>query len=77
MLDLDDLRAELGQEHGAVGRRAVLLDGDHPHARERLHGMLRFSHCRAMIRRCISFVPSPMQVNGASRYRRSMSYSFE
>ena len=27
----------------------------------------RAIHCRAMIMRCISLVPSPMQVSGASR----------
>src|SRR5690606_5911898 len=34
-------------------------------------------HCLEMMMRCISLVPSPMQVSGASRYRRSMSYSLE
>ena len=68
MLDLDDVGAQCSEQHGAVGCRTVLLDGDHPHARERFHHeALRFSHCRAMIRRCISLVPSPMQVSGASR----------
>ncbi len=68
VLDLDHIGSELRQEHGAVGCRAILLDGDHPHAGERLHAeALRLSHCLAMIRRCISLVPSPMQVSGASR----------
>jgi hypothetical protein len=68
MLDLDHIGSELGQKHRAVGCRPILLDGEHPHACERPHGSaLRLSHCLAMIRRCISLVPSPMQVSGASR----------
>ena len=31
-LDLDHLRAQLGQEHGAVGPGAELLQRQHPHA---------------------------------------------
>src|SRR5579863_1851220 len=32
---------------------------------------------RAMMMRCISLVPSPIIIKGASRYRRSMGYSLE
>ena len=70
MSDLDDLRAQLGQKHGAVRSGAKLLQRQHPHAVKRFgnHVMLfRLIHCRAMMMRCISLVPSPMQVSGASR----------
>ena len=51
-----------------VGTGAELLEGEDAHAFERLHApALRLIHCFAMIRRCISLVPSPMQVSGASR----------
>ena len=33
-LDLDDLRALIGEEHRAEGARAVLLDGEHAHTCE-------------------------------------------
>ncbi|EFC80149.1 hypothetical protein FrEUN1fDRAFT_6720 [Parafrankia sp. EUN1f] len=35
------------------------------------------SSARLMMRFCTSEVPSPMSMNGASRYRRSISYSLE
>ena len=68
VLDLDHLGAEIGQEHRAVGPRAELLDRDNANAFQRLHatGFLLI-HCLAMMMRCISLVPSPMQVSGASR----------
>ena len=69
-LDLDHLGAQLGQEHGAVGTGAELLQRQDAHALERLgvHRMaFRLTHWRAMMMRCISLVPSPMQVSGASR----------
>ena len=37
VLDLDDLGAEVGQEHGAERPGAVLLDRQDAHARERQH----------------------------------------
>src|ERR1041384_4303665 len=78
VLDLDHLRAEICKQHRRVGTGAELLEGEDPNSLQRFHApALRFSHCLAMIRRCISLVPSPMHVSGASRYRRSMSYSFE
>jgi len=33
--------------------------------------------CRAIMMRCISFVPSPMHMSGAARQSRSIEYSFE
>ena len=74
-LDLDHLGAELGQEHRAVGAGAELLQRQDANARERLRrrswaahsSACRLIHCRAMMMRCISLVPSPMQVSGASR----------
>ncbi len=78
IFDLDHLGAEISQQHRAVRAGAELLEGEDAHSLQRFHApAFRFSHCRAMIRRCISLVPSPMQVSGASRYSRSMSYSFE
>ena len=68
VLDLEDLGAELGEQHGAVGRRAILLDGDDAQIGQGFHQTgFRLMSCLAMIRRCISLVPSPMQVSGASR----------
>ena len=68
VLDLDHLGAEVGEQHRAVGPGAELLEGEHADAVERLHALLlRLIHCLAMIMRCISLVPSPMQVSGASR----------
>src|SRR6185436_5236525 len=80
-LDLDHLGTKLGHEHRAVWPGAKLFQRQDPDAREWLgvaHAdAFRRVHWRAMIRRCISLVPSPMQVSGASRYSRSMSYSLE
>ncbi len=68
ILDLDHLGAEVGEQHRGIGTGAELLEGEDANSLERLHApSLRFIHCRAMIRRCISLVPSPMQVSGASR----------
>src|SRR5262249_36828954 len=68
VLDLDDLGTEIGKEEGAIGSRAELLDGHDPDAFQRLHatGFLLLL-CLAMMMRCFSLVPSPMQVSGASR----------
>ncbi len=73
--DLDHLGAQLGQEHGAVGPGAELFQGQDADALEgpsrgRLSAhssACRLIHCLAMMMRCISLVPSPMQVSGASR----------
>ena len=68
VLDLDHLGAEVGEQHRGIGTGAELLEGEDANAFERLHALLlRLIHCLAMIRRCISLVPSPMQVSGASR----------
>src|SRR6201996_5803578 len=78
ILDLDNLGAEIGEQHRAVRRGTELLDGYDAHALERLHvaGFLLMNVLEMMMR-CISLVPSPMQVSGASRYSRSMSNSLE
>ncbi len=69
-LDLDHFGAELGQEHRAVGAGAELLQCQDANTFERFGAhttAFRLTHCRAMMMRCISLVPSPMQVSGASR----------
>src|SRR5438128_1200174 len=69
-LDLDDFGTQLGQEHGAVRTGAELLEREDTDALQRLgvHATaFRLTHWRAMMSRCISLVPSPMQVRGASR----------
>jgi len=72
VLDLDDLGAQAGEEHRPIRRRGELLGRENADARERLAGAHHATGCclihwRAMMMRCISFVPSPMQVSGASR----------
>ena len=68
MLDLDHVGAEVGQELRAIGPRAVVLDGQDPHAPEQFHQTgLRSISWRAITIRCISLVPSPMHIRGASR----------
>ena len=70
VLDLDDLRAEIGQLHRTVWSHAILLDRDNPEAgehREHHHTLFRAISWRAMMMRCNSFVPSPIASNGASR----------
>ena len=69
---------DIGKMLGAKGARAILLDGDNPHAGEgQTHTRFLSMSCLAMIMRCISFVPSPMTRSGASRYRRSILNSLE
>jgi len=62
------LGAEVGEQHGAVRCRPELFDRDDAHALKWLHaaGFL-LMYCFEMMMRCISLVPSPMQVSGASR----------
>jgi hypothetical protein len=68
VLDLDDLGAEIGEVLRAEGTGAVLLDGDDPDAGERqAHAGFLAMTCLAMMRRCSSFVPSPITRSGASR----------
>ena len=68
VLDLDHLGAEVGDEHRGVGPRAKLLDGEEAHPFQRFHATgFRLIHCLAMMMRCISLVPSPMHMRGASR----------
>jgi hypothetical protein len=69
-LDLDHLGAELGQEHGAVRAGTELLQRQDSNSLEGFcahSSACRLIHWRAMMMRCISLVPSPMQVSGASR----------
>ena len=68
VLDLDDVGAKIGQEHGSVRRGAELLQRQHPQALQRLHCTgFRLMSCLAMMILCISLVPSPMHMSGASR----------
>ena len=72
VLDLDDVGTEIGEVHGAERSGAERLEGQHTNAFQgqvrRVHQIgFRSISCRAMIMRCISFVPSPMHISGASR----------
>jgi hypothetical protein len=67
VLDFDDFRAEIGQQHRSIRSRAELFDRDNPHSAEGLHAGFRLMNCLKIMIRCISFVPSPMHVRGASR----------
>src|SRR6185437_16789415 len=71
ILDLDDLRAQIGEDHRPVGTRPELLQRQNARPGQRL-GCAHVTgfcliHWRAMMIRWISLVPSPMQVSGASR----------
>ena len=82
VLDLDDLGAQIGELHGAVGAGAVLLYRDDAQAGKRQHPCVlqtgwRSTRLRAMMMRCSSLVPSPITSSGASRYSRSTMNSFE
>ena len=73
----DDIRAQIGKMLCAERSRTVLLDGDNPDAgqehglvgwaRLRIHKRFLSISCLAMMILCISFVPSPIISNGASR----------
>ena len=72
ILDLDDIGAEIGQIHRAEGARAERLERQDADTLQRQVGRVhqigfRSISWRAMIMRCISFVPSPMHISGASR----------
>ena len=68
VFDFDDLCAKIGQQHRSIRSSAELFDRDNPQSAERLHAAgFRFMYCLEIMIRCISFVPSPMQVKGASR----------
>ena len=72
VFDFDDLGAEIGEQHAAERPGAILLDRQHRHAiqrqRPRIHQMrFRSIRRRAMTRRWISLVPSPITSSGASR----------
>ncbi len=68
-LDLDHLGPQLRQELRPVRPRAILLGRKDSEAGEGQfrHAGFRFTHCRAMMMRCISLVPSPMHISSASR----------
>ena len=68
VLDFNDFRTKIGQQHRSIGPCAELFDRDDPQSAEGLHvAGFRFMNCLEMMIRCISLVPSPMQVKGASR----------
>ena len=68
VLDLHDLGAEVGEEHGPVRPGAEVLEGQHAVARERLlHAGFLATRCRAMIMHCTSLAPSPMHISLASQ----------
>src|SRR5262245_59357541 len=67
VLDFDDFCAEIGQQHRSIRSRAELFDRDNPHSAEGIHTGFRLMNCLEIMIRCISFVPSPIQVRGASR----------
>jgi hypothetical protein len=69
-LDLDDLGAEVGEVHRAERAGAEVLEGEYAEAQERqggTHTGFLSTSWRAMMMRCISLVPSPMHMSGASR----------
>src|SRR6266581_6811853 len=67
IFDLDDFGSKVSKEHGAVRGGSKLLHRDDAYAMKGHHatGFLLIS-CLAMMIRCISLVPSPIQVSGAS-----------
>src|ERR1700691_68300 len=68
VFDLDDISTEVGEKGRSVRTGAKLFDRKDTQTLERLHATLfLLIHCFAMIMRCISLVPSPMQVRGAWR----------
>ena len=68
VLDLDDLRAHVGELHGTERPGAVLLHGQNAYAGQRQHHTgFRAINCWAMMIRCNSLVPSPITSSGASR----------
>src|SRR5690606_17878010 len=68
ILDLDDFRTEVGELQRAEGTGTVRLNRDEAEASEgEHHAGFRCTSWRAMMMRCNSLVPSPMQSSGASR----------
>ena len=68
VLDFDQICSQVGQKTSTIGSGTILFDGDDPQTLERkAHTGFLSTNCRAMIMRCISLVPSPMHINGASR----------
>ncbi len=70
ILDLDDFGAEVGEVHRAERPGAEVLERQHADAGEgqgRGHTGFLSTSWRAMMIRCISFVPSPMHISGESR----------
>ena len=86
VFNLDDLSTEIGQVLRAKRTRPVLFNRDDAHTGQqaRLNGFGLSTHigfrsitCLAMMMRCISLVPSPINSKGESRYKRSTLYSLE
>src|SRR6185295_7846521 len=68
LLDLDDFGAEVGEVRGAERSGAVHLHREDAHSLQGRHQAgFRAISCLAMMMRCISLVPSPMHMSGASR----------
>jgi hypothetical protein len=77
VLDFDDFRSEIGEVHRAEGTCAERFEGQDAQARKRKRRSCRFHgrtqtgflsiNWRAMMIRCISLVPSPIHMSGASR----------
>src|ERR1700722_1108339 len=68
VFDLDDFSPEVSEKGGSVRTRTILFDRKDAQTFERLCATLfLLIHCFAMMMRCISLVPWPMHVRGASR----------
>jgi len=68
VLDLDHLGPEVGEVQRAKRRGPEVLESQDPVAgRGQRHAGFLSTSWREMMTRCISFVPSPMHMSGASR----------
>ena len=86
VFNFDDLSPKISQVLRAERPCPVLLDRDDADAGQqaRLNRFGLSAHigflsitCLAMMMRCISLVPSPINSKGESRYKRSTLYSLE
>ena len=73
--NLDDFSTEVREVQRTKRTGAEVLEGEDAIALQRLaiHSGFRAASWRAIMMRCISFVPSPIHMSGASRKKRSMS----